>query len=376
VDISAARRRSVLVVGGGIGGLTTAVALRRLGYDVEVAEIAADWSVAGWGLSLTGSALRALAVLGLEQRCIDLGYGLDAIAVCDGDGNELAAMRLPSLIGAGRPAQLGIGRPMLARVLREAAEESGAVLRNSLTLSSVRETGNGVTAELSDGSTRSVDLVVAADGIGSRTRRLLGIADVPAYSGQVGWRALVPRPGWADRLFTFGGPAGNGGVIPLSREGAYCFLIENTGSAGRVPDESLAEAMRGLLAPFGGRVAAVRDVITDPATVVRRPIQTVMVNGPWHVGRVLLIGDAVHSPTPQLGSGAALAIEDAVVLAEELAADTDTEAALTAFERRRRDRVRMVVETSAAIGRAQLEGRHDDARELSGKGQAAMAAPV
>ena len=376
MDTTATGRLSVLVVGGGIGGLTAAVALRRLGCDVEVAEIKDDWSVAGWGLSLTGPALRALAALDLAQQCLDLGYGITSIAHCDSAGHEREVTELPSLLGPGRAAQAGIARPDLAAVLRQAAAASGAVLRNSLTVTALREAAGGVTATLSDGTTRSVDLVIAADGVGSRTRQLIGITDTPAFTGQMVWRAVVPRPSWAVRLFTFAGTTHNAGLIPISAERAYCFVTENTGSDAAVPDSALAEGMRALLASFAGRVTGVRESITDPSQVVRRPVQTIWVDGPWHLGRTLLIGDAAHTPSPQMVSGAALAIEDAVILAEELAAAAGVAEALSAFESRRRARARLVVDTSVQIGRAEQQGRHADVYALQGKCHAALAAPA
>jgi 2-polyprenyl-6-methoxyphenol hydroxylase-like FAD-dependent oxidoreductase len=366
----------VLIVGGGIGGLTAAIALRQGGHTVELVEIREDWAVTGWGLSLTGPALRALDALGLAGTLIGLGYGITEIANCDSDGNVIAEVQLPSLLGPGRPAQAGIARSDLARVLRESAEAHGAVLRTSLTVSQTLENGGSVKAMLSDGSTRDADLVVVADGAGSKTRKLLGINAMPEYTGQMVWRAVVPRPAWADRLFTFFGPGDNAGLIPISQKYAYCFLTENTAIPDVVPEDELADKMRAHLAPFGGRVAEVRDSILAPEDVVRRAVNTVLAQLPWNAGRAVLLGDAAHTPSPQLVSGAALAIEDAVVLAEELARTPDTLAALHAFGERRFGRARLVVEASGQIAGLEQAGRQSEVPGVLSRTHGALAAPV
>jgi 2-polyprenyl-6-methoxyphenol hydroxylase-like FAD-dependent oxidoreductase len=367
---------SVLVVGGGIAGLTTAVALRRAGHHVELLEVKPSWAVTGWGLSLTGPALRALRTVGLDGPCIDAGYGISAITNCSADDTVLNTIELPSLLGPGKPAQIGLGRPRLSEILREAAERHGAALRTNLTVSSVEEATDGVRAVLSDGSVRDVDLVVGADGVGSRMRKVMGIDQKPVFTNQCVWRVIVDRPKWAESLYTFTAPNHSSGLIPISSEQAYIFCTECTDRDEPISDEERVAGMRALLAPLSGRMETVVNDIDDPERVVRRPILNLHVDDAWHRGRCILIGDAVHTGGPQMVSGAALAIEDAVLLPDHLAAHDDIETALSTFHDRRHERTRLVVNTTLEIGKLEQAQRYADVHVLQRGCHAEMAKAI
>jgi 2-polyprenyl-6-methoxyphenol hydroxylase-like FAD-dependent oxidoreductase len=369
-------RRSVLIVGGGIGGLAAAVSLRRAGHTVEVIELKRNWAVTGWGLSLTGPALRALAALGLDDTCIEAGYGITAITNCDVDGAVLNTIALPSLLGPGKPAQIGLGRPKLSSVLREAAIEHGAELRTALTVTAIEDDDTGVHATLSDGSTRTVDLIVGADGVGSKTRALMGIDNHPSFTGQCVWRASVDRPAWAECLYTFTAPNHSSGLIPISDSEAYVFCTEGSNQPEPMDNAERLRGMRRLLAPLGGQMAPVVEAIVNPDRIVRRPVLNLFVDQPWHSGKTVLIGDAAHTGGPQMVSGAALAIEDAVVLTQELDAHSDLDKALKSFCDRRRERARLVVDTTLQITKLELEYRYADVHALQRNCHAVMAQEI
>jgi 2-polyprenyl-6-methoxyphenol hydroxylase-like FAD-dependent oxidoreductase len=369
-------RRSVLIVGGGIGGLAAAVSLRRAGHTVEVIELKRNWAVTGWGLSLTGPALRALAALELHDTCIEAGYGITAITNCAVDGTVLNTIELPSLLGAGKPAQIGLGRPKLSSVLREAAVEHGAELRTGLTVAAIEDDGTGVHATLSDGSTRTVDLIVGADGVGSKTRALMGIDNHPSFTGQCVWRASVDRPSWAECLYTFTAPNHSSGLIPISDTEAYVFCTEGSNQPEPMDNAERLRGMRRLLAPLGGQMEPVVEAIVNPDRIVRRPVLNLFVDQPWHCGKTVLIGDAAHTGGPQMVSGAALAIEDAVVLAQELDANSDLDKALKSFCDRRRERARLVVDTTLQITKLELEFKYADVHALQRNCHAVMAQEI
>ncbi|WP_336048133.1 FAD-dependent monooxygenase [Streptomyces sp. CA2R101] len=370
--------RTAMVVGAGVAGLTAAAALAGAGWQVEIAEVSPSRATSGWGLCLTGPALRALAGLGLADDCLAAGYGMSVITHVDADGEPAGRARLPSLLGARRPAMAGIARPVLHRILHAEAERRGAVVRHGLTVTAVDQEGELVHVGLSDGTVRQVALLVGADGIRSSARGLLGLATSLDYHGQMVWRALVPRPQWATGIHQFAGKAGTAGLVPLSVSRAYVFLTENGVERSVLPEAELVPRLQQMLETFPGRMAEVLPLVSasESESVVRRPVLTAFLAGAWNRGNGVVIGDAAHAPAPQMASGAALAIEDGLVLAEELGRHSSVGAGLEAFVRRRGQRCRTLVETSVAIARLERAQRHRETYPLTETGHRLMAEPA
>lgn len=366
--------RRIIIIGGGIAGLTAAVALRRRGHAVEVLERQDEWPAVGWGLSLTGPALRALRAIGLDRSCIDAGFAIDGIDNRDVQGTLLHQVDPPSLLGPGQPIMVGIGRPALSRVLREAARAAGAILTTGAQVVRIEERPDGVTAVLADGGRKSAELIVAADGVNSATRPAIGISDMPDFLGQAVWRTTIARPSWAGRLTTFNAARHSSGVIPISEDDAYVFTTQITPERTLAPGSNLAAGLRALLAPLEGEPAGIRDQIGDSDRVVRRAVLGLLVDGPWHRGRVVLIGDAAHTCAPHMVSGAALAVEDAVILAEELQTGPSLDDSLRRFGDRRLGRARLVVDASLAMVDLEFEHRYAEEHEVQGRAFAALAA--
>ncbi|OXM72297.1 MULTISPECIES: FAD-dependent monooxygenase [Amycolatopsis] len=344
----------VLVVGAGIGGLSASIALRRHGVEVDLIERNPAWDVYGVGIIQPGNALRALAELGVAEECVALGHPILGQRSWLADGvTPLHDDAFPALL-PGLPPANGITRTRFHSILVHAVRESGAEVRTGVVVTALRQRESGVDVEFSDGHERSYDLLVGADGLYSQIRDMVfGTQYQAKFTGEVGWRINLPRIPELDRLSIYRGSAGSAGFCPLGPDLMYMLTIEKApaGRPVRLPREGLARVYRERLAEYGGPIAEHRELVTNDADVVYRPIDTVLVPPPWYRGRVLLIGDAAHGTSPQCGQGGAQAIEDGVVLAEEVARDIPAEQVLANFMARRFERCRTIVQGSEQIGR-------------------------
>jgi 2-polyprenyl-6-methoxyphenol hydroxylase-like FAD-dependent oxidoreductase len=345
-------RGKVLIVGGGIAGLTLAVALRRRGIAADVVEIAPQWNILGVGISLTGPTLRALKSIALIDRCVAVAFGFDRISFNDAAGQEFHSLNMPRLNGPDYPATVAIGRPALHDVLIGAARELGASFELGVTVSALEPRADAVEVALSNGQRGSYELVVGCDGIHSTVRKL-AFDRVPeaSFTGLAVWRATMPRPSNVDCMRMFYGPRTKAGVNPHSRNEMFLFLVQPIHDDQRLSADRAHLILQEQLADFSGEVMSyVRDHVTDPGRIDYRPMNSFLLPPPWHRGRVLLIGDAAHTTTPHLATGAGIAIEDAVVLAELLATADAVPDALEQFMARRFERCRLVVETAVELG--------------------------
>jgi 2-polyprenyl-6-methoxyphenol hydroxylase-like FAD-dependent oxidoreductase len=370
----------VLIVGGGIAGTSLAIELQRKGIAAEIAEKEPVWGAKGTGITLMGPALRALNTLGVLEECLPQGYGVSEMKIFTGAGEFLEAVPLHGLLGHRYPAIGGMMRPELHRVLSEAALREGTTVRVGVSVASLEQHAGGVDVEFTDRTRDSYDLVVGADGWRSSLRRLLlgDAAPEPRFLGQSVWRALVQRPTEVTGLFMFYGAQHKTGFTPLTPERMYVFLVEPAAERIRLEPSDGPNRMRELLADFGGLVADVRETITEPQQVDARPLDALLLPPPWYRGRVLLIGDAVHATTPQLAMGGAIAMEDAIVLAQVLDGEDTVEGALEKFMARRFERCRMVVENSVQLAEWEKNAaaHADDSAQLMGESLAALAAPA
>ncbi|MFE1837782.1 FAD-dependent oxidoreductase [Streptomyces sviceus] len=356
------RRRRVLVVGGGTSGNAVTVLLRRAGIDVDLVEARPDWNVRGSGITLQGNALRVLREIGVWDEVREHGFAFDSLGLTTPDGTVLHVGDVLRTGGDDLPATLGMQRPMLQRILADAVRASGATVRLGTTAEILSQDDTAVTVRLSDGTEGRYDLVVAADGLNSATRAAIGIGAKPEPTGMAIWRVPAPRPAGVVRSdLSHGGPCYIAGYTPTSKDTVYAYLVEAGRDRATIPPESYAREMRHLAEGYGGAWDEIRDSITDPAQVNYTCFDRMLVEGSWHRGRVVLVGDAAHCCPPTIAQGAAMALEDAWVLSRLLADDSawDTDL-LTRYYERRIDRVRTVVEASVLIGQWQLDGVQGD----------------
>jgi 2-polyprenyl-6-methoxyphenol hydroxylase-like FAD-dependent oxidoreductase len=341
---------SVLVVGAGIGGLAAAVALGRRGVAVDVVEIQPSAGVLGVGINQPGNSLRALAGLGVLDEVLSVGYAFDGNDYRDRHDERIVFV--PSALGVdGVPANCALTRSDLHRILCRAAERAGAAITYGVEIVELDDDGDGATITLTDGHTRRYDLVVAFDGVRSPTRRrILGDDLVPTYTGSAVWRTQLPRPAGITRTTLWQGAGVKGGVIPLSDTLMYLLVVTLEPAATRPPEHELGPLLASRMAGFDGLLGEIRETLTDDSSdIVYSPLVEINMPRPWHRGRVIVLGDAVHTAVPHLTQGAAMAIEDAVVLADEVVHDRPLGESLDEVERLRRPRTELVFRASQAI---------------------------
>jgi 2-polyprenyl-6-methoxyphenol hydroxylase-like FAD-dependent oxidoreductase len=344
--------RKALVIGGGIGGLSAAIALRKAGIDVDLVELQTDWKVYHVGVIVQGNFIRAMEALGIVDEAVAVGFPLSGVIFQTLHGQVVADIPGIKLASPQYPSDLGMARPALHRVLSGAALRAGAKVRLGVTYTNIEQSADAVRVQFTDGAAGTYDVVVGADGVHSKLRSLVLGSDLqPQFTGQGVWRYNVPRPQHVDRMIMcMGLPGGKCGFVPLTRATGYVLLVQSEPGNPKHPADRLADIFRERLAPCTGLMAELREHITDSSKVVYRPLEVVFVPRPWYRGRVVLIGDAVHTTTPHLGQGAAQAVEDAVVLGELLTQDAPLPVLLEKFMDRRHDRCRFIQQASIQIG--------------------------
>lgn len=343
----------VLVLGGGTAGNALAVLLRKGGVDVDLVESTSDWNAdSGSGITLQGSALRVLREVGVLPGVIDQGYAFDSLGITAADGAVLHLATDLRTGGPDLPATVGMRRPDLQRLLSEAVRSSGARVRLGTRAVEVRQGGDVAEVGFSDGSSGAYDLVVIAEGVHSPTRALIGIEARPVPTGMAIWRAAVARPRGVERTdVAYGGPCFIAGYCPTGPDTMYAYLVERNRDRADLEPDSYADEMRRLAAGYGGAWPEIAAGLTDPRRINYTWFERYLVEGPWHRGRFVLAGDAAHCCPPTIAQGAAMSLEDVLVLAELLtgAADWDDDL-LNGYRERRIPRVRMVVDASVRIG--------------------------
>ncbi len=341
----------VLVVGAGMCGMSLGVALTRAGIGCDIVEIRSQLTEPGTGISLQGPALRALRMIGMVDQCIARGFGYSHFKACDAQGNVTGTVALPQLLGPAYPATIGVLRQSVHEVLAGELSKLAVTIRLGTTVKTLTQDARGVTVQFTNGESGRYDLVVGADGMNSLMREIaFGPEQRPHYTGQMVWRATVSRPPDVDCRHSYFGPSNKSGFNPISDKQMYIYTVQTVAERPHWSDAELPEILRGLLAEFGGALGRVRDEVVSSEQITCRPVFSMMLPPPWYRGRIVIIGDAAHTTTPHLASGASIAIEDSVVLARLLQSDRPSSEILHDFMHQRYERCRMIVENSERLG--------------------------
>jgi 2-polyprenyl-6-methoxyphenol hydroxylase-like FAD-dependent oxidoreductase len=341
-----AKIETILVVGGGIAGLTTAAALHRHGFTTELVERQQSWHALGAGFLVQANGMRMLLSLGLAAGVEDAGVVVRRWQFYDEQGEVLSETDLEELWGDAGPC-VGIERSKLQRALLPGVGNLRCRLGTSVI--SLVQDDRRVSVGFSDGSTEDYDLVVGADGIRSTVRALTLTAAAPSDLGAMNWRSIAPiRPAGLTGLQMHMGDGCMFGLVPMGAGSAYGFAYVIQ-PRFHDPLEGRLDRLRNRFATFGGRVQEYLASLERDDQVVCSAMEW-MEFEKWHTGRVVLVGDAAHASSPMMGQGGCMAMEDACVLAEELRAAATVESALASYVSRRKARVEWVQHQSMAVG--------------------------
>ena len=354
----------ILIAGAGIGGLTLGCALARQGRDFRIFERAPELRPAGAGIALADNAFRALAHIGLDAQVRACGEALAVAAICRPSGRAISVFRGGDL---GLGSTVAMSRSRLQQALAGAL---GRAVETGRTVAGYAHAAGGVRARFEDGEVIDGEMLVGADGLHSRVRReMLGESPL-RYAGQTSWRALTRNGGRVEpgRFTETWGPGRRFGIVPIGDDGIYWYAVADASAGGRDtgdPREALQPMFAGWHAPIAGLIAS-----TAPEAVLRADIFDRPPVGTWVDRRAVLLGDAAHPMTPNLGMGGCQAIEDAVVLADALGRESSIDRALSRYQAARVPRANGFVERSRRMGQvahlrsAPMRGLRDAAMGL------------
>jgi 2-polyprenyl-6-methoxyphenol hydroxylase-like FAD-dependent oxidoreductase len=352
-----------IIIGGGIAGPVTALALQRAGITSTVYEAHVGRDDAGGWLTIAVNGLAALRSLDLHRAVMAAGFPTTTIRFTSGTGKPLGAVPLGGVLADGTVTHT-LRRSELHRVLREELQRRGISLEQGKRVVAAEPADGGVVARFADGSEARGDLLIGADGIHSRVRQLLDPeAPRPRYTGLGNMGGFTPAgrfdvtPGACTMVF---GRRSFFGMV-VAPDGEIWWFANPPRTTEIARDELRATSDE----QWRERVAALFDADRTPAAAIIRASAGPVIAGNqydmpsvpvWRRGNMLIVGDAAHAAGPSSGQGASMAIEDAVVLAGRLREHAAIPDALAAYEQRRRARVERVVAHGARVGSTKIAG--------------------
>lgn len=345
--------KKILIVGAGIGGQSVAIGLKKAGFDVDIIELHKEFNVYGVGIIQQANALRALDAIGVADEALRRGSPYGKVKLCLPHGVQIGEAGTPPI---GRfPSHNGISRKILHDVLFEESQKVGLKYRMGVSVETIDNQPDVVNVTFTDGTSGSYDIVIAADGVNSKVRKLIFGEFKTSYVGLSVWRYAFKRPADLDTGYIFFNKKHKLGVIPMTADSCYIFLNSAEGENPQIPEDQLVEKLKAYMSAYPiPLVQGLIPQVTDAKLVNYRILETLKMPAPWYKNRVVILGDAAHTTIPQLGSGAALAIEDAVVLIEELQKDGEVSDVFDRYMKRRYERCKMVVDVSETLGAWEL----------------------
>ena len=342
----------ILVIGGGISGLATALALHRSGHDVIVFERTQEIKEVGAGLTIWPNAISVLRQLGLGDVIPTIGMPAHYRTIRTWRGELLSQIHVDAI--AGSPMQL-MHRADLQDTLFQALKDVSVPVELGARYTGFTQDKESVEAQFADGRVVRGDLLIGADGIRSVLREQLFGPPKISYTGYSSWRGIAAVD---EKYISFGvssetwGLGRRIGLIPLKGGRMYWFVAYTTPQGGG-KDETAEQRKQHVLSLFRGWHHPIEAILeaTDASQIIRTDVYDIESLPQWSKGRVVLVGDAAHAMSPNMGQGGCQALEDAPALAESLQNNMDIQTALQVYEARRKSRAGRVAIQSRRIGK-------------------------
>ncbi|MEO9303157.1 FAD-dependent oxidoreductase [Acinetobacter pittii] len=354
----------IAIIGGGIGGMCAAIQLRKQNYEIDLVEINSTLTPIGAGITLSAATLRAFKEIGIIEEVCKEGGILNVVDLYTSEGKLVGQTTLLPAIGAEElPAGIGIIRTKLAEILKKKLQALGVNIILNDTAVEINQNDSKVNIIFQSGTHANYDLLIGADGVRSCVRNIA----FPEFQGsrfthQGAWRVVVPRV--LDNCSIFLGKELKAGLNPISDTHSYLYFLNHIEKEEYIEQDLWPNLLSNLLNEFNGVIADIKDQITDGRItkddIVYRPLSVHLMEGSWHKGRIVLIGDAIHATTPHLASGAGIAVEGAIILAEELSKDQSLENALTNYQNRHFERAKLVIDVSIKLGELEIQNQSKD----------------
>jgi 2-polyprenyl-6-methoxyphenol hydroxylase-like FAD-dependent oxidoreductase len=340
-----------IIIGGGIGGLSAALALRRVGIRCDVFEQADELREVGAGLTVWANAIRALEQLGVVQRVLSLSSKVDRLEVRTSIGKTLARTSFSNMESKlGVPVCVVVHRADLLRELAAGLEKSHT--HCGARCVAIANNADGVIARFTDGREARGDFLVGADGLHSVIRSQLHGSSKPRYAGYTCWRGVAelevedPPPGLSFETWE---PGSRFAAHHCGPRRIFWYATRNLPEGGVDSPAGRKADVRDIFQTWHSPIPEVIEA-TRGADILRNDIVDRIPLKRWGQGRVTLLGDAAHPTTPNLGQGACQAIEDAVCLAASLAGNRPVETALRLYEQTRQSRTQAITRDSWRLG--------------------------
>ncbi|SMC65444.1 FAD-dependent monooxygenase [Moheibacter sediminis] len=335
------------IIGAGIGGLTVGIMLKKQGFEVEIYEAADSVRGIGAGIGLASNAIKALEYLGLDKEVISISNHLRDFTICDEKGKTILAADTERIKKNYDTDNYAIHRADLHQFL--STKISSEKIHLNKKLKNFIQNKDEIKLEFEDGTKQSVDFLIGADGVNSKVRQLLIPNSEPRFAGYWCWRATVDHNFEGLHKSTeVWGKNGRFGITPLKGNRIYWYACINSDMTDDVKNYKLDN----LKKSFKDYFPFLKEVLnlTKEENLISTPIVDLAPIPQYSFGNVLLMGDAAHATTPNMGQGACMALEDVAVLQDELIKN-DINTAFINFEKRRLKRTHYITKTSWRAGK-------------------------